>query len=51
MLAPWTKILPHFIVVWMAKRQCERMTLSFGWLSASAYQDEIISWPIDEEPR
>lgn len=45
MLAPWTKILPHFFVVWLTKRYAERVEAVPGFLSANPYHDEIFSWP------
>jgi hypothetical protein len=45
MLARWTRILPHFIVVWLAKRYAERVEAVPGYYSSNPYQGEILSWP------
>lgn len=44
MLAQWTRILPHFVVVWMTKRYAERIDSPPGYLSANPYKGEILSW-------
>lgn len=44
MLAPWTKILPHFLVVFLTKKYAERIEAVPGYLSANPYRGEIFSW-------
>jgi hypothetical protein len=44
MLAKWTMILPHFIVVWLTKRYAARVEAVPGYLSANPYKGVIISW-------
>ena len=45
MLARWTVILPHFIVVWLTKRYAERVDAIPDYLSANPHRGEILSWP------
>lgn len=47
MLAKWTIILPHFMVVWLTKRYAERIEAVPGFFSANPYRGEIFSWPSD----
>jgi hypothetical protein len=49
MLARWTRILPHFVVVWLTKKYSERVEAVPGYHSANPYRGEIFSWPIREE--
>lgn len=49
MLAAWTKVLPHFVVVWLIKRNAERMEVVPGYLTANPYRGELFSWKIEDE--
>jgi hypothetical protein len=49
MLAQWTRILPHFVVVWLAKRYAERIEAVPGLVSANPYRNEILSWKNEDE--
>jgi hypothetical protein len=44
MLAAWTKILPYFVVEWLAKNKCERLEAVPGFLSSNPYRGIILSW-------
>lgn len=49
MLAKWTRVLPHFIVVWLAKRYAERIEAVPGLHSANPYPNEILSWRREDQ--
>ena len=36
------KILPFFIVQWVAQRKCERITLSHGQVYVTAFKNTLI---------
>jgi hypothetical protein len=44
MLAKWTRILPHFVVVALTKRYAERLDAVPGFYSSNPYDGEIFSW-------
>lgn len=48
MLARWTRILPHFVVVWIAKRYAERIEDVPGLHSVNPYPNEILSWRTED---
>lgn len=50
MLSPWTKALPHFLVMWIAKRYAERVRIQSlpEFVSTSPYPGVIISWRRNE---
>lgn len=45
MLASWTKVLPFFIVEWVARRKCERFDIDWAgkFTVVSPYKDTIIT--------
>lgn len=47
MLASWTVVLPHFVVVWLTKRYAERLDVVPGYHSANPFRGEIFSWRKD----
>lgn len=49
MLASWTRVLPHFVVVWLTKRYAERVEAVPGYSSANPYRCEILSWKKEGE--
>lgn len=48
-MAGWTKILPFFVVAWLAKRNCERFDqyAPKGWRAVEVYWKTLLMW----EPR
>jgi len=42
MLGWWTELLPLFLVRWMALRHCERMTVDYGAIVATARPDVLV---------
>ncbi|NHT75915.1 hypothetical protein G8E10_09510 [Rhizobiaceae bacterium CRRU44] len=51
MLATWTKVLPYFIVVWFAKRYCERFDIVPGFTSVMPHRGIIMHWKTDTPGR
>lgn len=43
--------MPYFVVVWFAKRNCERVEAVPGYLSINPYRGEIFSWRINDVGR
>ena len=41
MLASWTKLLPYFIVAWLAQKHCMRLAVG-GLIYCEAYDDALI---------
>lgn len=42
MLAKWTKILPFFVVEWLASKKCEKITYGSYMFGYTAYKDCMV---------
>jgi len=49
MLAAWTEILPLFVVRWLARRYCERITVCHGGIVVTARPDVLIRASVPKE--
>lgn len=48
MLAKWAKVLPYFVVEWLAMNRCERMNIVPGYMSSNPFKGVIFSWKVKE---